>query len=117
MSTNVRPGDRAIVVKARRPENLGIICEVIESAPVGDHHLSPGDAPWRVLPQDGTCWVVECLGRPAAIEVLFGGGVVGVERHRVTICPDSQLRRLPRPDEMDDATPVQDSRPVLEETA
>lgn len=117
MSTNVRPGDRAIVVKARRPENLGIIVEVIESAPVGDHHLAPGDAPWRVLPEDGPCWVVECLGRPVAIEVLLGDVVVGVERHHVTTCPDSHLRRLPRPDEMDDATPGQDSRPVSAEVA
>lgn len=117
MSTNVLPGDRAIIVRARRPENLGIICEVIESAPAGVHYLTPGDAPWRVLPEDGPSWVVECLGRPAAIEVLLGDVVVGVERHQVTTCPDSQLRRLPRPDEMDDAAPVQDSRPVSAEVA
>lgn len=114
MSTNVRPGDRAVIVKAHRPENLGIIVEVVgPHAPGSDIN---GEKTFVVRPDLASqpWWLVESLGRPIVTTKRFTPGEFP---RQVWSAYDGPLRRLPRPDEMDDATPAQDSRPVLEETA
>ena len=90
--SNVRPGDRAVVVKARTPANLGIVCEVVVSCPL--------------FPE---AWDVESLGRPFHVHG-FLGQADGTAM--VAIVHDSCLRRLPRPDEMPEDTTVNDSQPV-----
>lgn len=90
--SNVRPGDRAIVVRALIPANLGIVCEV--------------EAAWPRFPD---AWEVESLGRPFATQD-WEGAPTGSSM--VAIVHDSCLRRLPRPDEMPEDTTVNDSQPV-----
>ena len=114
MKTNVRPGDRAIIVKAKYPENHMLVVEVIRQLEPGLHSLPGHVNRTSVLPSDGVVWEVESLGR--AVAVYRRDGVFS-EFAQAVACADSQLRRLPRPDEMDDATPAQDSRPVPAEVA
>lgn len=84
--SNVRPGDRAIVIKARHPQNIGKICVVIEPAKEGELR----DGYWTTF----NGWYVESLSGPFAI------GNHGEHSHMVASVKDEWLRKLPDPDEV-----------------
>lgn len=65
MKTNVKPGDLAIVVMARNPENIGKIVLVVRQAMRGDRNPLPNGEWSKFVPNDmsqGPFWYVETQG-------------------------------------------------------
>ena len=121
--SNVKPGDRAVIVKANYPENLGKIVTVVE--PFDRDIFQSGGARYvrALFPQDEQLWVIESLGGPLRTErvrtaIYPDGRVESSSRtmhHSVCCVLDAQLRRLDPPeDEVIDVS-VKDSLPVVEE--
>lgn len=94
MSTNVKAGDRAIVVSAARPENLYIIVDVLHQAEpylcdgVLVCNLPDGNTQ-QVLP-GRVVWVVESLGR----DFVNSSGRLSTVRVRLAAICDHSLRPL-----------------------
>lgn len=62
MKLNCKPGDLAVIVSARFPENIGILVSVLRQYIEGEH--LPGD-PFRMYEGPyGVSWVVESVGKP-----------------------------------------------------
>ena len=89
---NVKPGDRAIVIRANNPKNLSIVCEVISEAQDGD--IVDG-ALFHKLPTDGVVWVCESLGRPFVMAIA--PEFIELVRHQVWPGLDRNLRKLEPP--------------------
>lgn len=93
METNVIPGDRAIIVNSRVPENIGVVVDVVREytgGPLGSM------TECETLP--GVTWVVESLGR----KIIKVGRRTGTRFHeQVTAMHDSCLRPLRDSDGVD----------------
>ena len=112
---NVMPGDRALIVSSRRPENIGIVVDVIRpytggpiaGAALGDYVLSRGEV----------SWVVESLGRKIAKEGIQTGAIY---LEQITAMSDWCLRPLRDGDGVDEMVsrvgraPVSQSSPARE---
>lgn len=108
--SNVKPGDRAIVIKSESG-NLGKIVLVIEK--YDGRGMPPDNLPYLVAKHELN-WIVESLGAPFNIRnTLTPLGVAGVG-----VCADGQLRRLDPPEEEQTGSdeglsaPVKDSQTV-----
>lgn len=62
MKLNCKPGDLAVIVKSRFPENIGILVSVLRQYVEGEH--LPGDPFSMYEGPDGVSWVVESVGKP-----------------------------------------------------
>lgn len=109
--TNVRPGDRAIIVSSRVPANVGIVVEVVEPYAGGP---LPGNGPATYRFGSGdVAWVVESLGRK-----ILKLGVVTQElyREQVTAMADECLRPLRDSDSQDEMVSRVGRAPVSSNT-
>lgn len=98
MNTNVRPGDKAIVIKSRLPENLGVIVEVIDYANPG--YIFP-DGKLLLLDTSETCWIVESLGRKLKTTIEdTQGRYISEDYYQMGVCPDKTLKKLPDSDDV-----------------
>lgn len=112
--SNVKPGDRAIVIKSSKPVNLAKVVVVIEE-------IRPGAEIERgfifapqlfALRANPPYWRCETLGGPFSLTGILGD----TEQFNVAPVPDAWLRRLDPPeettDELDVGAPVKDSQTV-----
>ena len=112
MKTNVQPGDLAIVVRARNPENIGKIVLVVRQAHPGERNPLPNGRLVRFKPYNPSeepFWYCEAQGAGLPTTINGAPGPVipwGIFR-------DSGLRPL-RDDSEDDAVHTNDQ---LKETA
>ena len=106
--SNVKPGDRAIVIRSDTGHNLSKIVLVVEE--YDGKPMEPFDAPYDTRGR-GLCWVVESLSSPF---VVVGRG--RSTRHTpIAVGPDAHLRRLDPPEDEVIDVPAEDSLPVVEE--
>jgi hypothetical protein len=73
MSTNVRPGDKAIVVQSRSVENVGKIVLVLHEAPPRGSEFALPDGDLMHVTSAGVVWVVETCGGPIHAKYTHGG--------------------------------------------
>ena len=112
MKTNVKPGDLAIVVKARNRGNIGKIVLVVRQAQIGERNPLPDGRMARFKPynpSEAPFWYCEAQGSGLVNTINGAPGPVipwGIFR-------DSSLRPL-RDDSEDDAVHTTDQ---LKETA
>lgn len=103
MTTNVKPGERAVVVRSTHPSNLGKVVHVIEQVRpenvVGTMVYNVAGHMVIARPDDGVVWVVESLGSPF-VGVRKNGQEVAV---MVAPCSDKFLRPLRDTDGTDEA--------------
>lgn len=104
--SNVKPGDRAIVIKSICGFNFGKVVLVIEE--YDGRPLPPRNVPYKTEGPE-LCWIVESLGGPFTITRCDSNRISGTTM--VAVFADTNLRRLDPPED----TPVQDSLPVVEE--
>jgi hypothetical protein len=99
--SNVKPGDRAIIIKANHPENIGKLVLVVE--PFNDDFDNGRVRYLRALfPSDKQLWIIESLGGPLRTDrvtsAFYPDGRIEVSTALVfsPICCvfDEQLRRL-----------------------
>lgn len=111
MKTNVKPGDLAIVVRARNPENIGKIILVVRQAHPGERNPLPNGRLARFKPynpSEAPFWYCEAQGAGLLITINGAPGL-----NPWAIFRDSVLRPL-RDDSEDDAVHTNDQ---LKETA
>lgn len=111
MKTNVKPGDLAIVVRARNPENIGKIVLVVRQAHPGERNQMPNGRLARFKPynpSEAPFWYCEAQGSGLANTINGAPGL-----NPWGIFRDSVLRPL-RDDSEDDAVHTTDQ---LKETA
>lgn len=110
MTTNVKPGDRAVVVRATHPRNLGKVVHVIEQVQpvnvIGTMVYNVAGQMVIARPDDGVVWVVESLGSPF-VGVRKNGEEVAV---MIAPCSDKCLRPLRDTDGTDEALLIARSR-------
>lgn len=118
--SNVNPGDRAVVIKARDTRNLGKLVLVIERYKVGSE--LPFDQARIIFTQPEDAWLCESLGGPFYLGGKHPDTGQDVEgRGPLAPFPDSQLRRLDPPEEEQISdhqgfgATVKDSQTVTEE--
>ena len=107
---NVKPGDRAIVVKAHHTENLGMVVDVLRAHVPGE--TLPGH-PCPTQRGNRHAWVIESCGQPFRCSLLLAKVPF---RAAVQVAFDDQLRRLEPPEEdlAGLSAPVEDSQTVSE---
>lgn len=101
--SNVKPGDRAIVVKSVSGPNLGKVVLVVEE--YDGRVLAPVTTPYDTKGYN-LCWIVESLGTPFVLPQRRGQAPILAQ---VSVGPDVHLRRLD--DDID--TPANDSLSVV----
>lgn len=110
MTTNVKPGERAVVVRATNPRNLFKIVHVVEQiSPIKVLDTMAYSVAGHMViarPDDGVVWVVESLGSPF-IATRRSGEEVPV---MIAPCQDSSLRPLRDTDGPDEALLIARSR-------
>lgn len=95
--TNVRPGDRAIIVSSLRPENVGIVVDVLREY-LGEKTFARG-AGIYVCTDGQPAWFVESLGR----KIVKQGTKTGtLFPEQVSVMSDSCLRPLRDSDSEDE---------------
>lgn len=117
--SNVKPGDRAVVIKANEPANIGKIVLVIDQYTGGLISTDQGPRPFEpLLLAPGLYWNCESLGGPFHYKDFLGGIQVGAGTAAVAPFADDRLRRLDPPEDeqlgQDEglSTPVKDSQTV-----
>ena len=96
--TNVRPGDRAILVRPRNPENQSMVVEVVREyvyPEVLPGHYGPHTWP---ASEKGPWWVIESCGR----DFVVTNSLHGKYLNRTTAARDSSLRPLRDSDSEDE---------------
>lgn len=114
--TNVKPGQRAILVKAAVPANLGKVVIVLEQG-VRDQSTGriprpptiPG-RPCQPPDQHSVMWWVETCGTPLTVPLTGDGGL---EKTLTACCPDSYLRPLVDDEPEQEQTTI--DRPIEQE--
>lgn len=111
--SNVKPGDRAIVVKSKSG-NVGKVVSVIGPWTKKSIETSAGPCLWADFGEAGVVWECESLGSPFRSAVYdMHGKALPSDGVTAVVAPffDDQLRRL----DPDIDTPVEDSQSVVQE--
>lgn len=110
MTTNVRPGDRAVVIRATNPRNLFKIVHVVDQIfPINVAGTMVYDAAGNLViarPDDGVVWVVESLGSPFIATRKNGQELPAM----IAPCSDKCLRPLRDTDGPDESLLIARSR-------
>lgn len=105
MSTNVRPGDLAVITKSNFAENIGIVVSVVEAAHVRwckiKKDLVADDGRGNeFIVYPGANWIVESMGRSIVGAGIDSDSIIPIGP--VAVFHDSRLRPLRKTDEPDE---------------
>lgn len=93
---NVKPGDRAIVIKSTYPENISIIVSVVKQIKPGEKVPAKGVRNYVSNSPEKLSWVVESLGKSFKYNLYDDEGrFVRTNLNSIAVAHDASLRRLP----------------------
>lgn len=101
-SQNFKPGDRAIIIRAAAPQNIGKIVEIVQQIQVGDLQSIAGtEVVYWPQTKSGKHWQIEALS--GSLTAVFHGMYGEPDRFVQTSTsgiPEPCLRKLPDPDDL-----------------